>query len=519
MPLCGARAAVVAAAVGVCLVAASGASAAPNNNDSAKLRAAVTLEGVRAHQQAFQSIATMAGGNRFAGLAGHDLSAQYVMDRLRDAGYSPTAHEFTYDAFFEVTPSRLAQISPNPTSYVNGVDFNIMQFSGSGSVIGTLVRPSGDGRGCNASDWAGVDATGRIAIVQRGAPPGFPVACTFRLKAENARTAGAAAVLVYNNVAGNLNGTLAAPLFDRPVLGLPLALGESLVAQMASGPVTMQVSANTDSRPLETYNVLAETDGGDPDNVVMAGGHLDSVAAGPGINDNGSGSAAVLETAIQMQKVKPRNKVRFVWWSAEESGLVGSTRWVADQSPEALDKIALYLNFDMVGSPNFVRFVYDGDNSAGGGAVGPPGSDVIEQVFVGYFDSQGLASDPTPFNGRSDYGPFIAPGVGIPAGGLFTGAEQPKTPAQAAVYGGTAGIAYDPCYHAACDTFANNNDTGLDQMSDAIAHATITFGQNTELVNGVRGKGNFKRPDSGSNDAAGAGGGGGLHDVHEADDE
>jgi hypothetical protein len=497
------RAAATAVAALACLVAAPAASAAPNNNNSAKLRQAVTLAGVRAHEQAFQSIATMTGGNRFAGLAGHDLSAQYVMRKLREAGYSPTTQRFTYDAFFEVTPSQLAQTTPTPTTYVNGIDFRVMSYSGTGDVTGQLARPSGDVRGCYAADWAGVALAGKIAIVQRGTPDGFPGgACTFRIKADNARAAGATAVLVFNNVAGVLNGTLAAPLYDRPVLGLTQSLGQALLAQMAAGPVTMRATTNTDSRPLDTYNVLAETDGGDPDNVVMVGAHLDSVTAGPGINDNGSGSAAILETAIQMQKVKPRNKVRFAWWTAEESGLVGSTRWVAAQPAAELDKIALYLNFDMVASPNFVRFVYDGDNSAGGGSVGPAGSDVIEQVFVGYFDSQGLASDPTPFNGRSDYGPFIAPGVDIPAGGLFTGAENPKTVRQAAIYGGTAGVAYDSCYHAACDTIANVNDLALDQMSDAIAHATITFAQSTELINGIRGKGNFKHPPLGTNDAA-----------------
>ena len=264
--------------------------------------------------------------------------------------------------------------------------------------------------------------------------------------------------------------------------------------------------------------MLAETAGGDPSNVIMAGGHLDSVATGPGINDNGSGSAALLETAIQMAKVKPRNRVRFAWWSAEESGLVGSTRYVQSLTQADGDRIALYLNFDMVGSPNFVRFVYDGDNSTGTGAIPAgcadrcqSGSGVIESVFTGYFDSVSLASAPTPFNGRSDYGPFIA--ANIPSGGLFTGAEGMKTAEEAAIYGGTAGAPYDPCYHAACDDYSNNSDTGLDQMSDAIAHSVITFGQSTAVVNGVKGKGNFKRPATGG-DGSGAGGGGGLHDGH-----
>ena len=107
--------------------------------------------------------------------------------------------------------------------------------------------------------------------------------------------------------------------------------------------------------------MLAETSSGRADNVVMVGAHLDSVSRGPGINDNGSGSAAILEVAEAMRKVKPTNKVRFAWWGAEESGLVGSTNYVNGLSPAEQDKIALYLNFDMIGSPNFGRFVYDGE--------------------------------------------------------------------------------------------------------------------------------------------------------------
>jgi Zn-dependent M28 family amino/carboxypeptidase len=171
----------------------------------------------------------------------------------------------------------------------------------------------------------------------------------------------------------------------------------------------------------------------------------------------------------------PRNKLRFAWWSAEEQGLLGSTFYVASLSQAERDAIELNLNFDMIGSPNFVRFVYDGNNSAGGGTVGPAGSGAIEQIFLDYFASQNLPVEPTPFNGRSDYGPFIAPNIGIPAGGLFTGAEGIKTAAQVATYGGTAGAQYDPCYHLACDTFANNSNTALDQMSDAVAHAVLLF--------------------------------------------
>jgi Zn-dependent M28 family amino/carboxypeptidase len=179
-----------------------------------------------------------------------------------------------------------------------------------------------------------------------------------------------------------------------------------------------------------------------------------------------------------------------MWYGAEESGLLGSEFYVAGLSKRQIKDIAVMLNFDMVGSPNYVRFVYDGDGS-GTGTVGPNGSDVVEDVFDDYFASMDVPTEPTAFDGRSDYGPFIA--VGIPAGGLFTGAEGIKTAEQAAVYGGTAGIAYDPCYHQACDTFANRSDTALDEMSDAAAHAVLTFAMTTSAVNGTdKGNGNGK---------------------------
>jgi Zn-dependent M28 family amino/carboxypeptidase len=244
--------------------------------------------------------------------------------------------------------------------------------------------------------------------------------------------------------------------------------------------------------------------------VIVVGAHLDSVTRGPGINDNGSGSATILEVAevFAEQGRVPRNKLRFMWYGDEElsPGLVGSTFYVNSLSQAERDQIELMLNFDMIGSPNFVRFVYDGDNSSfpvgPGAALGPPGSGDIEQVFNDYFDSQGLAKAPTPFSGRSDYGPFIA--VGIPAGGLFTGAEGIKTAAEGATYGGTAGQQYDPCYHLACDTFENNSDTALDQMSDAVAHAVLLFSkrnfENQPLVN------------PNAVPSTGTGSSGGLHD-------
>jgi Zn-dependent M28 family amino/carboxypeptidase len=191
--------------------------------------------------------------------------------------------------------------------------------------------------------------------------------------------------------------------------------------------------------------------------------------------------------------ITPTNQVVFAWWGAEESGLIGSQFYVDSLTARQVKDTAVNLNFDMVGSPNFVRFVYDGDASDTD-SLASTGSGVVEDVFLDYFASQGLPVEPTAFDGRSDYDAFIS--VGIPAGGTFTGAEGIKTAAQATIYGGTAGVAYDHCYHQACDTIANLSNTALDQMADAAAHATLVFAQTTSAIEGTdkgKGKGHTKQ--------------------------
>ncbi len=193
--------------------------------------------------------------------------------------------------------------------------------------------------------------------------------------------------------------------------------------------------------PNETrtdVNIIAEKVGRNEDNVVMAGAHLDSVGEGPGINDNGSGSAALLETALNLAKLKPENTLRFAWWGAEESGLVGSTAWVNEQVENDTLDVDMYMNFDMVGSPNYIFMVYDADQSTfEAPVVVPTGSIAIEDTFESFYTWAGVPYDDTEFSGRSDYEAFIANGV--PSSGLFTGAEEPKTQAQVEIWGGTVG--------------------------------------------------------------------------------
>ena len=446
------------------------------NNTHDKLLECVTLEGVREHQAALQAIADANNGIRTSGTPGYDQSVAYVEGKLRAAGYDVTVQPFTFQTFISLESPVLEQVAPIAGPVAN----NIMSYSGSGDVtaaVSTLPVITG----CNAADFAGFLA-GNIALISRGA-------CTFAAKATNAYAAGAAGVIIYNNIPGALNGTLGNGFtLDIPVTSVAQDVGQQLAATPG---LVMRLKTSTFRGIATTYNVLAETRDGDPNNVIMAGAHLDSVNAGPGIQDNGSGSAAILEVAEQMAKVKPRNKVRFAWWGAEESGLVGSTYYVNTLPAEAQAKITLYLNFDMIGSPNHVFFIYDGnDSDAVGAPAGPAGSAQIEALFESFFRQVNEPFKGTDFSGRSDYGPFIA--VGIPAGGLFTGAEGIKTVEEAALWGGTAGVAYDPCYHQACDTYANINLHALDVNSDAVAFAVLQYAMNTEDVNGVRGKGNFK---------------------------
>ncbi|GLW65172.1 aminopeptidase [Actinomadura rubrobrunea] len=224
------------------------------------------------------------------------------------------------------------------------------------------------------------------------------------------------------------------------------------------------------------YNLIADWPGGNEDEVLMVGAHLDSVTSGPGVNDNGSGSAAVLETALTVARTgyQPSRHLRFGWWGAEELGLIGSRAYVNSLSSADRSRIKGYLNYDMIGSPNAGYFVYDGDDSDGVGAgPGPAGSAEIERVIQEYFAGIGVPTRGTDFDGRSDYGPFIR--AGIPAGGTFTGAEGIKTAAQARLWGGQAGVAFDRCYHRSCDTTGNINDTALDRNADSIAHAVWTL--------------------------------------------
>jgi Zn-dependent M28 family amino/carboxypeptidase len=461
--------------------------------DTTALREAVTVDGISEHLAALQAVAEANGGNRASGSPGYDASGAYVAAQLEDAGYDVTRQEFTFPYFEQTAPATFRRTAPSEREYT-AEEFAVAAFSGSGSVSApvqavtdNVVPPTGPANsstaGCQPEDYAGF-VPGNVALVQRGT-------CTFGETAAAAAAAGASALLIFNEGQEGrtdvLKGTLGGPLPEDaaiPVLGTSYAVGEELTGLLAAGEVRVDLTTSTLSETRTTYNVLADTPGGSRDRVVVVGAHLDSVPEGPGINDNGSGVATILEIAEQFDAldVHPRNAVRFAFWGAEEAGLLGAAHYVSTLSEAERGRIALNLNFDMLGSPNHGRFVYDGDGSSTPTA-GPAGSGAIEQVFTDHFAAQGLTSEPAALDGRSDYGPFTA--QGIPAGGLFSGAEGVKTEAQVALYGGAAGLAYDACYHQACDDFGNVSATALDELGDAAAHATLVFAQAESLPGGA----------------------------------
>jgi hypothetical protein len=449
-------------AVSALFVSASGPAWSP---DTGELRRAVTAEGLRAHLEALQAIAARHRGTRAVGTPGFAATAEYVRERLRDSGYQVTVQHFAVPYFAEKTPPVLAGIRGARADYRPGVDVRTMDFSGSGDVVAEVVpvgipRPATAGgasaSGCGRGQYARFPA-GAVALLLRGG-------CSFPQKARLARAGGAAAVLIMNDGGpgrtGPVHGTLERPGMGLPVLSVSFPVGAELAG--ADHPVVHLV-AHTTAELRDTQNVLADGNHGRADRVVVVGAHLDSVPAGPGINDDGSGLATVLEMAEQLARLHlhPHNRVRFAFWGAEELGLLGSKHYVDGLLPDQRDRIAVYLNLDMLASPNYARFVYAGD--------GPRGTDTITTLFTRYVAARRMPVDRLGFDGRSDYAAFRR--AGIPVGGVFSGAEKVKTPEQARRYGGTAGRPYDPCYHQACDTVDNVNNAALTELSQAAAHA------------------------------------------------
>ena len=358
--LLGAALAAAALATGCAAPAPSSNPAQPDPGLPAGLVAATTGDGAYRHLEELQRIADAHGGNRAVGSPGFDASADYVAGALRAAGFDVSVPEVvvrTYTAGNE----RLAVGGTPVVARALG-----LSPAAPDGVSGPLVVLDQDATsGCEPADHTD-RSRAAVVLVRRGT-------CPFGQKVQVAADAGAVAVVVANSEDGPLTrATLAAP-GAVPALGVSRADGD-LLATRAGAPTTVALTARTEE--VRTHNVVAQTRTGNPGSVVVAGAHLDSVPEGPGINDNGSGSAALLEIAVRLGGSPPvANAVRLAWWGAEETGLNGSTAYVTGLPEPERRALALYLNADMIASPNAGYFVHDGDDSDRVGA-GPGPADL-----------------------------------------------------------------------------------------------------------------------------------------------
>src|SRR6185369_8768847 len=408
------------------------------------------------------------GGNRSLGSPGYDASLDYVAKALRDKGFDVQTPEFEVRLPWADQPSLTVAgnaVPTRPLQYTIGTE--------SEGVAGPLVPARVDDTpGCTADDYDGLAVEGAVVLVDRGS-------CPFGAKQAVAAQRGAAALIVANNEDGDeMGGTLGENTDVKiPVVSVTKATGDRLRAH--PGPTTLKLNAGV--RNERTRNVIAQTKTGSTANVVMVGAHLDSVPEGPGINDNGSAVAAVLDTALQLGgSPQVANAVRFGFWGGEELSLRGSNNYVQSLNVDGLKDIALYLNFDMLGSPNPGYFTYDGDQSTkpndnDGVPRVPEGSAGIERTLVAYLKGAGKPAEDTSFDGRSDYDGFTKSGV--PAGGLFSGAEEKKSVEQAERWGGQANEPFDPNYHKPIDTLDHIDRTALEINGGGVAYAVGMYAQ------------------------------------------
>ncbi|WP_322857458.1 M28 family peptidase [Mycobacterium shigaense] len=443
-----------------------------------EMAAKVTAERMLAHLRALQDIANANKGTRADGTPGYDASAEYVAKALRDRGFDVSTPEF--DRVYPISPG-------TPTLTVAGRGYPVDQASllvrtPPAGLTGQPVRPI-DPKGCAVGDYPATVPAGAIAFVN-------DAGCSVVDKQNTALAKGAVALIVVR--APNSQAvppTLFSPGYFKQ-LTVPVAVvddyGGHALAQ-ATAPVRLLLDA--ENIKITSRNVLAQTRTGSPGNAIVVGARLDSPRDSPGINDNGSGVAAVLETALQLGLLAPvNNAVRFMFWGAEEDGLGGVMDYLFGLDRDQLNDIAMYLDFAVLASPNAGFFTDDGDQSgppAPGVAAGdvPEGSAGIERVLGGYLNLAGKRPADMPLNTRADYHPFMV--AGIPIGGMTAGAAQPKSPVQARLWGGQAGVPFDPNFQTPRDTIDNINREVLAVMGSGVAFAVGSYAQSIGGVNGV----------------------------------
>jgi Zn-dependent M28 family amino/carboxypeptidase len=466
----------IAAVMAIAVAALASCSSTESAPDLPRdLAGKVTADGMYTHLRKLQEIADANRGNRAEGTPGYDASVEYVVKVLKDKGFDVQTPEF----------DRLDRTEGgNPTLTVSGRGYHVDQASllvttPPGGLNAITLRPQ-KAPGCTAADYGTMSVKGAVAVVD-------DTGCSVGAKQNTAVAKGAVGLLVVSapGTRGSPAGLFTPGYYQQ--LTVPVGvIGNDADAALrrTNAPVRLVL----DSKPVmvKTRNVVAQTKAGDTKNVVLAGAHLDSTPRSPGVNDNGSGVAALLEAASALgAQPEIANAVRFVFWGSEEEG---STKYVGGLARDQLDDIALYLGCDALASPNAGYFTYDGDQSGQPNPdiplqTVPAGSAGVERTLAGYLNLGGVRPADMPLSRTADYAPFLA--AGVPIGGLTTGWSQRKTEVQARLWGGQAGVAFDPNYQTPRDTIDNIDRKALSVMGQALAFAVGTYAQSVDGVNGV----------------------------------
>lgn len=477
------RSILLAAVLSTCLVR-SGYSAGSISDDALMWSSRVTLPALQAHLRAFQRFGDendgLFSGSRFTGTKGYEASRDYVISKLREANYDIEVQQFPLP--LNVVDHATFRRALTGTEYQEKVDYTPFLNSGEGEVLAEVRILSKDG--CDESDYSEFKR-GDILLLER------TTKCEMRKRVVFAVAAGAKAVLITNNSPGiffiGLDGKLPPPSLDTPVAFISQELGDSLLKTVRSNkPEILYLRFQGGRRELVGENIIATSRGGDPDHIVMAGAHLDSSSGSPGMNDNASSVAAVLESALQFKDMNLKRKLVVAFWAGEEIRLVGSTYYVENLPKEQLAKIDLYLNYELLGTPNGGRFIMAPPKNA------PKGAKDIANLYSSYFSSQHLSSFQLPSwfgaaSERSDMKPFND--AGVPSGFIGTGAEMPWNPLMYLrfrdLYGKRkSGLSMHPCYHKPCDTLSmrpgETTDPNFDfdlylEMSQAAAYAIAHY--------------------------------------------
>ncbi len=477
------------------------------NDTAEKLLPCIRAADLEHHMRAFQAIADANPGpdghpSRNSGEPGYKASADYVAEIMRHSGYDVTIQNYKFFYFAFTGLPKFSETSPTPHDYTVVTDWNPGQAQGSataplqaagGIVIPPTPTPSSTS-GCTAADFTGFTA-GHIALIQRGG-------CSYGVKVQNAQTAGATGVIIFNEGnpgrTGVVNGSLVDANGNRIVPQIPVAFtsfatGSDLLTQVDAGGSavpTMTIDVQAVVNPnADDYNVIADSKEGDPDHTVVVDAHLDAIY-GAGMLDNASGSTTILNIAQLLHKAKPHNKLRFIWFGGEELGLLGSTYYVNNLSAADKAKIGYDLDADVTATPNYDVGVLDPAGvdlfTRTVSTQFPPNvykpSQVARDLGIKYFDSIGkknilfspVGTDAFTFNQ-----------AGIPASGVLTGQDCCKLDSDVALFGGTTGNfegnvpgtdggCVDNPFRW-CDNFNNNDFAVMEFMSRGFGNMVINM--------------------------------------------